>query len=443
MLKFRSFRGGIHPQDSRITASKAIEKAKLPASVIILLHQHVGAPCKPLVKEGDKVKAGQKIGDSDSFVSAPVHSSISGVVKEISTQLSPTGSEVLGIIIESDGRDESAKMEAIAPETASKQEIVGRIRESGIVGLGGEAFPTSVKLSPPEGKGIDTVILNGSECEPYITSDHRLMLEQPDKIIKGLKVILKVLDVDKGFIGIEDNKADAIERMRNAVEKEGVRGIRVVPLKTKYPQGEEGILIRTILNREIPSGGYSHDIGVIVQNVSTAKAIYDAVYEGIPLIERVVTVTGDVKEPKNLLVRIGASFHELIEECGGFRGDGEVGKILSGGSMRGIAQYKDVPVVKGTRCILVLDREKSRLPEEQECTNCGTCVEACPIGLMPTVLGKLARKKRFEDCVEYHILDCVECGSCTYVCPSKIPLVQLITYGKEEIKIKRERDKNA
>ena len=437
MLKFNSFRGGIHPQDSKITASKAIEKANLPATVIILLHQHVGAPCEPLVKEGDEVKAGQKIGDSDSFVSAPVHSSISGVVKEISTQLSPIGSEVQGIIIESDGRAESAKLEAIDPATASKREILARIREAGIVGLGGEAFPTHVKLSPPEGKEINTVILNGSECEPCMTSDHRLMLEQPDKVVKGMKVIMKVLNVDRGFIGIEDNKKDAITRMREAVGTESDKRIEVISLKTKYPQGEERILIKTILNHEIPSGGYSCDIGVIVQNVSTAKAIYDAVYEGIPLIERVVTVTGDVKEPKNLLVRIGTSFHELIEECGGFRG--EKGKILNGGPMRGIAQYKDVPVIKGIRCILVLDIEKSRIPEERECTSCGTCIEACPIGLMPTALGKLVRKKRFEDCTDYHILDCLECGSCTYVCPSKIPLVQLITYGKEEIK----RSKNA
>ena len=437
MLKLNSFRGGIHPPDSKITASKAIEKAKLPASVIILLHQHVGAPCKPLVKEGDEVKAGQKIGDSDSFVSAPVHSSISGVVKEISTQQSPIGSEVQGIIIESDGKEEMEMMDAIDPATATKREILARIREAGIVGLGGEAFPTHVKLSPPEGKEIDTVILNGSECEPCMTSDHRLMLEQPDKVVNGMKAIMKVLEVDRGFMGIEDNKADAIERMRAVVEKEGDGRIKVVPLKTKYPQGAERILIKTILNREIPSGGYSCDIGVIVQNVSTAKAIYDAVYEGIPLIERAVTVTGDVKEPKNLLVRIGTSFHELIEECGGFRG--EEGKILNGGPMRGIAQYKDVPVIKSIRCILVLDIEKSRIPEERECTSCGTCIEACPIGLMPTALGKLVRKKRFEDCTDYHILDCVECGSCTYVCPSKIPLVQLITYGKEEIN----RSKNA
>ncbi len=432
MLKFNSFRGGIHPPDSKITASKAIEKAKLPASVTILLHQHVGAPCKPLVKEGDGVKAGQKIGDSDSFVSAPVHSSISGVVKEISTQQSPIGREVQGIIIESDGRDESAKMEAIDPATASKREILARIREAGIVGLGGAAFPTSVKLSPPEGKKIDTVILNGSECEPYITADHRLMLEQPDKIVKGMKIIMNVLDVDKGFIGIEDNKKDAIKRMREAVEREGGKRIEIISLRTKYPQGEAGSLIKTLLNRETPSGSHSYDIGVLVQNVATAKAIHDAVYECIPLIERVVTVTGDVKEPKNLLTRIGTPFYDLIEECGGSKGD--VGKIVCGGSMLGVAEFGNVPTIKSSSCILVLDREKSRIPEERTCVSCGMCVYVCPTGLMATILGKLARERRFEECMDYHILDCMECGSCTYVCPSKIPLVQLIRYGKEEIK---------
>jgi len=432
MLKFNSFHGGIHPPGSKITASKAIEKAKLPANVIILLHQHVGAPCKPLVKEGDEVKAGQKIGDSDSFVSAPVHSSISGVVKEISTQQSPTGREVQGIIIESDGRDESARMEAIDPETATKREILARIREAGIVGLGG-GYPTHAKLSPRKGKEIDTLILNGAECESYATADHRMMLEQSEKIIKGMNIIMNVLDVDKGFIGIEDNKKDAIKRMRETVEREGDRRIEVISLKTKYPQGEQGILVKAILNREKPSGGHLYDTGAIVQNVSTAKAIYDAIYEGIPLIERVVTVTGDIREPKNLLTRIGTSFYDLIEECGGFRG--EVGKILKGGSMGGIAQWRDdVPTIKGTSCILVLDREKSRISEERTCVRCGECVYVCPTGLMPTILEKLARERRFEECMDYHILDCMECGSCTYVCPSKIPLVQLIRYGKEEIK---------
>lgn len=432
MLKFNSFRGGIHPPDTKITASKAIEKANLPASVTILLHQHAGAPCKPLVKEGDEVKAGQKIGDSDSFVSAPVHSSISGVVKEISTQQSPTGSEVQGIIIESDGRDEKARIEDIDPATVSKREILARIREAGIVGLGG-GYPTHVKLSPKKGKDIDTLILNGAECESYATADHRLMLEQPDKIVKGMEIIMNVLDVDKGFIGIEDNKKDAIERMREAVEREGDRRIEVLSLKTKYPQGEAGCLIKAVLNRETPSGGHSYDIGVLVQNVSTAKAIYDAIYEGIPLIERVVTVTGDVKEPKNLLTRIGTPFRELIKECGGYRG--EVGKILKGGLMGGIAQWReDVPTIKSTGCILVLDREKSRLPEERACVRCGMCVDVCPIGLMPTILEKLARERRFEECMDYHILDCMECGSCTYVCPAKIPIVQLTRYGKKEIK---------
>jgi len=428
---FRSFRGGVHPPGFKITAGKPIERAKLPASVIILLHQHAGAPCKPLVKEGDEVKAGQKIGDSDSFVSAPVHSSISGVVKEISTQLSPIGREVLGIIIESDGRDESARMEAIDPATASKREILARIREAGIVGIGG--YPTHAKLSPPEGKEIDTLILNGCEGESYVTADHRMMLEQSEKIVKGMKITMKVLDAGKGFIGIEDNKKDAIKRMKEAVEREGDRRIEVISLKTKYPQGEQGILVKVILNREKPSGGNFYESGAIVQNVSTAKAIYDAMYEGIPLIERVVTVTGDVKEPKNLLVRFGTPFCELIEECGGF--SGEVGKILKGGLMGGIAQWReDVPVIKGTNCILVLDREKSRTPEERACISCGMCVDVCPTGLMPTILGKLARERRFEECMAYHILNCIGCGSCTYVCPSKIPIVQLIRYGKEEIK---------
>jgi len=432
MLKSKSFRAGIHPPSSKITAGKPIERAKIPPFATILLLQHAGSPCKPLVKEGDEVKTGQKIGDSNSFVSAPVHSSISGVVREISTQQSPMGREVQGIIIESDGRDEWVRMNGIAPETASREELLGRIREAGIVGLGG-GYPTHAKLSPREGKEIETLILNGAECESYVTADHRTMLEHNEKIIKGMKIIMKVLDAEKGFIGIEDNKMDAIKKMREAVEREGDKRIEVISLKTKYPQGEAGILVKAVLDREKPSGGHFYDIGVIVQNVSTAKAIYDAIYEGIPLIERVVTVTGDVKEPKNLLVRIGTPFRDLIEECGGFRG--EVGKILKGGLMGGIAQWKeDVPTIKGTNCILVLGSEKSRLPEERSCIRCGRCVEVCPIGLIPTILGKLAFERRFEECQDYNILDCIGCGSCTYVCPSKIPIVQLIKYGKEEIR---------
>jgi electron transport complex protein RnfC len=432
MLKSRSFRAGIHPQGLKITAGKPIERAKLPHIATILLHQHVGAPCKPLVNEGDEVKAGQKIGDSNSLVSAPVHASISGVVKEISTQQSPLCREVQGIIIESDGRDEWVRMEALNPRNASKREILTRIREAGIVGLGGAAFPTSVKLSPPEGKEIDTVILNGAECEPGITADHRLMVEQPEKILKGMHIIMEVLEAEHGFIGIEDNKKDAIQRMSEVAEREGDKRITVISLETKYPQGEAGTLIKTVINRETPSGSHSYDIGVIVHNVSTAKAIHDAVYEGIPLIERVVTVTGDVKVPKNLLARIGTPIFDLIEECGGLKDD--VGKILSGGLMQGIAEYGNVPTIKCTNCIIVLTQEKSKLPAERTCIRCGRCVEVCPIGLIPTMLGKLASERRFEECMAYHILDCMGCGSCTYVCPSKIPITQLVNYGKEELK---------
>lgn len=432
MLRTRSFHAGVHPPSSKITAGRPIERAKLPHFVSVLLQQHVGAPCKPLVKEGDEVKTGQKIGDSDSFVSAPVHASISGVVKEISTQLSPIGSEVQSILIKSNGRGDWVRMEELNPWNASKREIIARIREAGVVGLGGAAFPTAVKLSPPEGKVIDTVILNGAECEPGITADHRLMVEQPDKILTGMEIIMKVLEAERGFIGIEDNKRDAIKRMSEAVEREADERIKVIALKTKYPQGEAGILIKTMTNRETPSGGRSYDIGVLVQNVGTSKAIYDAVYEGIPLIERVVTVTGDVREPKNLLTRVGTSFYELIEECGGAKDD--VGKILSGGLMQGIAEYRDVPVIKGTGCIIVLSRERSKLPEERACIRCGTCVDVCPIGLIPTILGKLAAEGRFEECMEYHIQDCMGCGSCTYGCPSKILLTQLIDYGKAELK---------
>lgn len=433
MVKLKSFRGGIPLHGSKPTAGKAIAIAKLPASVTVLLHQHIGAPCTPLVKEGDRVRAGQKIGDAESFISAPVHASISGTVTEIGLQRSPLAAAgVPGIRIESDGRDDRVVMAAMDPETASPHELIARIRDAGIVGLGGAAFPTAVKLSPPEGKAIDTVILNGAECEPGITADHRLMLEQPDKIVRGMKVIMKVLNAEHGFIGIEANKRDAIERMRKALAEAADARLKVIAVKTKYPQGEAGILIKTIVNRETPSGSHSYDVGVIVQNVATAKAIHDAVYEGSALIERVVTVTGDVREPKNLLARVGTSFYDLIDDCGGFTGD--VGKILAGGSMLGIAEYQNVPLIKAVNCIFVLNRAQAWLPEERACIRCGSCVAICPMGLIPMMLGQLARKQRFKECEEYHILDCMECGSCTYVCPSKIPLVQFISYGKEELK---------
>ena len=431
MLK--RFRGGVDLPHSKITARKKIERVKLPSRVIIPLKQHVGAPCEPLVGKGDVVKVGQKVGESSAPVSAPIHSSVSGVVKDISVRPSPVGEEILSIIIESDGKDEWIEKTGMDPEKSSKKEILEKIRECGIVGLGGAAFPTHVKLNPPPEKKIDTVIIDGCEGEPYITVDHRLMLEQGKKIVRGTKIIMKVLDVVKGFVAIEENKKDAIKKLGKLCDG----GIEIVSLKARYPQGDERHLIKAVLDREVPAGGLPFDVGVVVQNVGTAKAICDAVYEGISLVERVVTVTGDVKEPKNLLARIGTPFSELIEQCDGFVGD--VGKIISGGPMMGVAQWGDVPVIKGTTCILVLSEEKARGEEEKICIRCGSCVEACPMGLMPTMLATYVKKKRFDLCEGNYIFSCDECGCCAYVCPARIPLVQLIRYGKDEVRKRKKK----
>jgi electron transport complex protein RnfC len=377
-----------------------------------------------LVREGDHVKTGQKIGDSSSFVSVPVHASISGTVAGMSIHLSPTGDEVQSIIIESDGKDDWVETKGIDPEKSPKEQILKTIRECGIAGFGGASFPTHVKLSPPKEKKIDAVIINGAECEPYITADHRLMLEEGEKVLKGAKLVAGILGVGRIILAIENNKKDAIDYLRSLSNS----SIDVISLKTKYPQGDERHLIKAVMNREVPKGGLPFDVGVVVHNIGTTKAIYDAVYRGIPLVERVVTVTGDVHKPKNLLTRIGTPFSHLIEECGGVKG--EVKKIISGGPMMGIAQYKDVPVMKGTTCILVLNEHSVKIAEERTCIRCAKCIEACPMGLMPTILGTLVRKKNFDIALEYSIMSCDECGCCAYVCPSNIPLVQLLRYGK-------------
>ncbi len=418
------FRGGVHPDPSKLTAGSGIKKPKLPEKVVLPLRQHVGAICDPLVEEGDHVRVGQKIADSDSVVSAPIHASISGTVTEISTKLTPTGEEVQSVTIESDGEDRWIKTKGLHPEKSSKEDILAKIRECGIVGLGGAAFPTHVKLSPPKEKKVGTLIINGAECEPYITADHRLMLENGEKILEGARIIARVLGVKRTVVAIEDNKRDALEKIRKLSDGE----IEVVSLRTRYPQGDERHLIKAVVGKEIPPGGLPFDVGVVVQNVGTAKAVYDAVRDGIPLVERVVTVTGDVRKPKNLLVRVGTLFSHLIDECGGPLGMAR--KVISGGPMMGIAQSRDVPVVKGTNCILVFNEGKVVEEEEMPCIRCGRCIEACPMGLMPVTLVTLVRARKFEACSEYNIMSCDECGCCAYVCPSKIPLVQVIKHGK-------------
>lgn len=416
------FRGGVHPRGLKLTGYKKIEVPPLPPRVVVPLRQHLGAPCDPLVEKGAQVKTGEKIGDSKAPVSAPVHASLSGTVVELSPRRLPTGDKALCAVIESDGRDEWVRMPPLDPEKATREELLQRVREAGIVGMGGAGFPTHIKLNPP--KKVDTLVINGVECEPYITADHRLMLEEGEKVVEGAKIMARILGVERVLIAIEDNKPDAIEHM------EKLSGWKVVKLRTKYPQGDERHLLKAVLGREVPAGGLPLDVGAVVQNVATSKAVYDAVRLGLPLVERVVTVTGAVAEPKNLRVRVGTPFTYLLQQCGGTVG--KVGKVVAGGPMMGFAVYEDVPVVKTTGCVLVM--EEVRREEEAPCVRCGRCVEACPMGLMPTQLVRLVRAKDFEACLQYHLTSCDECGCCAYVCPSKIPIVHVIREGKKGIR---------
>ena len=443
-MRLKTFRGGVHAPDRKeATRDKPIEVLPPPSRVVIPLQQHTGAPCEALVKEGDTVALGQKIGDSKSFVSAPVHASIAGKVTAVQPLPHPVVPKpVLSVVIEAEaegaadrgaaGGQPEAKPDAGGPPPAGSwqsldnEEIKRRIREAGVVGLGGAAFPTHVKLSPSAEKPIDALILNGVECEPYLTNDHRLMLERGGEILEGARIVMKVLGVRRAFLGIEANKLDAIRHMQKLAAGAGVE---VVGLKVKYPQGAEKQLIKAVLGREVPSGGLPFDVGVVVQNVGTVLAVLEAVTRGRPLIERVLTVSGDgVGEPKNLQVRIGTSFAAVLEACGGVHLDGQ-SKVMMGGPMMGIAQYSlEVPVIKGTSGILVF--RQGRQEKETPCIKCGRCVEVCPMGLMPVRIADYAEKDNFAMCVEYGVKDCIECGACAFVCDTKRPIVHWVKYAK-------------
>ncbi len=439
-MKQKTFPRGIHPpEDKHYTEASPLETLAPPDKVVIPLHQHFGAPAKALVKKGDEVLLGQKIGEGPVLFSACVHSSVSGKVLSVDGHPHPMGKPVTAVTVSNDGEDRPApEMQAEdAPFSLGPDEIRRMVKEAGIVGLGGAAFPTAVKLSPPKDKPIDTVILNGCECEPLLTADHRVMLEYPDEVINGAELVRMATGARRIIVGIEDNKPDVYEMFsRRSYPFE----VEFAALKTKYPQGAEKNLIAALLKREVPRGGLPFDVGVVVQNVGTAKAVWEAVSEGKPLYERALTVSGTgISNPKNLMVRIGTPFRHIIDHCGGAKEGSNL--VVMGGPMMGLAQWTaEVPVIKGTSGILVW--AETRPAREYSCIGCTRCVGHCPMGLVPTRLMKFVKYDALAEAESAGILDCVECGSCQYSCPARIPLVHWIRLGKNKI-ISEKRKKSA
>jgi len=427
--------GGVHPPAHKLSADRAIEVLEIPKTAFIPVSQHIGAPAVPLVKRGDTVKTGQIIARSNGFVSTNIHSPVSGKVKKIDTLPDSSGYPRTGVVIDTEGDewiDTIDRSETLVKEFSwSGKEITDKILEAGIVGLGGATFPTHVKLIPPKGKKAEMLILNGVECEPFLTSDHRLMLEKADEILVGTMLLKKALGVQKCYIGIENNKPDAIRLMREKTKE--YPEISVVPLKVKYPQGGEKQLIKAITGREVPSGGLPIAVGVVVHNVGTAFAVYEAVQKNKPLFERIVTVTGkSLKKPSNFKTRIGTPIADLIEAAGGEPGD--TGKIICGGPMMGKAIAKrEVPVTKGTSGILLTGGNETKRKEQKACIRCSRCVSVCPMGLEPYYLMTVSEKQMWEAAEKNHVLDCIECGSCSYTCPSNRPLLDYIRLAKGKV----------
>ncbi len=425
-----TFQGGIHPKENKtITENRKIVEIKPPEEVIVPLSQHTGSPSRPLVEKGDEIKVGTKIGESTGFISSNTHSPVSGKVKKIDNHPHPAGGEVLSVFIVNNGQEEWEKLSDRDIESLSSSDIIDIVKEAGIVGLGGAAFPTHVKMSPPKGKSYETLVLNGSECEPFLTCDHRLMVERPDEILQGGRIIAKAIGAKRCVIAIEENKPDAIQKIGKL---SGKYDFELAVLITKYPEGAEKQLIWAFSGKEVPTGGLPVDVGICVQNVGTALAVYEAVRYGKPLIERVVTVTGAVKKPSNFKVRVGTPFKELIEKSGGYLG--EPYKLISGGPMMGITQFTDeVPVVKGTTGVLAFRKERSPLIKTA-CIKCGRCVEVCPMRLLPTRILSHIESGAYNEAKELGVLDCIECGSCEYICPARRPLVHNFKLAKTRLR---------
>ena len=426
--------GGIHPKENkRYSQDRAVQEFPAPDILVIPMSQHIGAPCQPLVKKGDRVLVGQKIGDNQGLC-VPVHASVSGTVKALEMKAHTNGTTQMAVVIQNDHQyelhpDICKRAEGTVAEL-SPEALMDIIREAGIVGMGGATFPTHVKLSSGIGK-VDTIIINAAECEPYITADDRLCREYPQEILKGVKLIMKVLGLSTAVIAMEDNKPEAFRSLRAA--NDATTGITVQQLPTKYPQGAEKQLIQAITGREVPSGGLPAAVGCAVFNVATCKAIYDAVYEGMPLIKRIVTVSGDiVMEPKNLMVPIGTSFNDLLEAVGHSENPY---KVLSGGPMMGASQYDlSVPVIKGANAVTILGRKNRYSVEHSHCIRCGKCIDACPMHLMPVLMYKSMLTGDPEEMKATNIMDCIECGSCAYNCPACVPLVLGFRAAKHSIR---------
>ncbi len=432
----RTFRiGGIHPPGNKLSAGRPIEMIAAPAAVVISLSQHIGAPAKAVVAKGDKVKVGTLIGKAEGFVSANVHSSVSGTVTKIDNMTDGSGIARPAIYIDVEGDEwetDIDRSETLVKEcNLSSEEIIKKIETAGIVGMGGATFPTKIKLTPPPGNKAEILIINAVECEPYLTADHSLMIEKSEQIMVGTIILMKSLNVNRAVIGIECNKPDAIDKMTKLATE--YKGIEIMPLKMQYPQGGEKQLIDAVIRRQVKSGSLPISVGAVVQNVGTVYAVYEAVQKNKPLIERVITVTGKkVTKPSNFLARIGTPVSTLIDAAGGMPEN--TGKLIGGGPMMGRAMINaTAPVTKGSSGILILTKEESVRRPARDCIRCAKCVGACPMGLEPNLLMNLSEYKAWDDAEKNYITDCIECGSCSYTCPANRPLLDYIRLGKSTV----------